>query len=142
MTNRKGKIGFTASTFDLLHSGHVIMLKEAKDACDWLIAAVQVDPTHDRPAKNRPIQSIVERVIQVQAVRYVDEVIVYSTEKDLEDLLLMLPIDVRILGEEYMHSEFTGKKICAEKKIDLVFNKREHSFSTSELRKRVAASEQ
>ena len=132
------KTGFTCSTFDLLHAGHIAMLKEAKSLCDTLIVGLQVDPTLDRPdTKNKPIQSIVERYIQLQAVRYVDEIYVYATEKDLEDLLLILPIDLRILGIEYKDKHFTGKEICSARGIELYFNKREHSFSTTELRQRV-----
>lgn len=136
------KIGITFSTFDLLHAGHIAMLAEAKNHCDYLIAALQTDPTIDRPdTKNKPVQSIVERQIQLAACRYVDEVVVYSTEKDLEDLLLILPVDVRILGIEYYDKEFTGKQICIDRDINLVYNKRDHSFSSSSLRKRVAESE-
>lgn len=133
------KIGITFSTFDLLHAGHIAMLSEAKNHCDYLIACLQTDPTIDRPeTKNMPVQSIVERQIQLQAVRYVDEILVYQTEKDVEDILLTLPIDVRILGVEYMDKEFTGKHICIARDIELVFNSRDHSFSTSDLRKRIA----
>ena len=134
---KKLKVGFTASAFDLLHAGHISMLVDAKDQCDHLIVALQNDPTQDRPEKNKPIQSIVERFIQLKAVKYVDEVVVYNTEKDLEDLLLMLPIDIRILGEEYRDKPFTGRDICTSKGIELYFNQRRHSFSTSDLRKRV-----
>lgn len=140
MINKNGqtlKVGFTASSFDLLHAGHVSMLQDASQQCDYLIAALQNDPTLDRPHKNKPIQSIVERYLQLAAVKYVDEVIVYNTERDLEDLLLMLPVDVRILGEEYKDTNFTGKDICVSKGIELYFNKRRHSFSTSDLRKRI-----
>jgi glycerol-3-phosphate cytidylyltransferase len=136
------KIGITFSTFDLLHAGHIAMLAEAKNHCDYLICAIQTDPTIDRPdSKNPPIQSIVERQIQVSAVRYVDETVVYQTEKDLEDILLTLPIDVRILGVEYMEKDFTGRDICHDRGIELIFNKRDHSFSSSNLRKRVAHAE-
>jgi glycerol-3-phosphate cytidylyltransferase len=132
------RVGFTCSTFDLLHAGHIVMLKDAKAQCDHLIVALQTDPTIDRPdTKNKPIQSIVERYIQLEAVKYVDEIIVYQTEKDLEDLLLILPINVRILGEEYEHKNFTGKQICLKRGIEVYFNKREHSFSTTELRQRI-----
>lgn len=134
------KVGFTCSTFDLLHAGHVIMLKEARNLCDKLIVGLQTDPTIDRPnTKNKPVQSVVERFIQLDAVKYVDEIYVYSTEKDLEDLLLILPIHIRILGEEYKEKNFTGKQICQKRGIELYFNKREHSFSTTELRQRVKA---
>jgi glycerol-3-phosphate cytidylyltransferase len=133
------KIGITFSTFDLLHAGHIAMLAEAKNHCDYLIAGLQTDPTIDRPdSKNPPVQSIVERQIQLSATRFVDEIVVYQTEKDLEDILLTLPIDVRILGVEYEDKDFTGRKICIERGIELVFNKRDHSFSSSSLRKRVA----
>jgi glycerol-3-phosphate cytidylyltransferase len=132
------KIGITFSTFDLLHAGHIAMLAEARNHCDYLIAALQTDPTLDRPdTKNPPVQSIVERQIQLAATRYVDEIVVYQTEKDLEDILLTLPIDVRILGVEYKDKEFTGKEICAKRNIELIFNGRDHSFSSSSLRKRV-----
>jgi glycerol-3-phosphate cytidylyltransferase len=114
------------------------MLKEARGLCDKLIVGLQTDPTIDRPdTKNKPIQSVVERYIQLQAVKYVDEIIVYSTEKDLEDLMMILPINVRILGEEYEHKDFTGKLICSKRQIEVYFNKREHTFSTTELRQRV-----
>jgi glycerol-3-phosphate cytidylyltransferase len=135
------RVGFTASTFDLLHAGHVAMLREARDRCDYLICGLQNDPTLDRPNKNRPVQSIVERQLQLIGCKYVNEVWVYNTEKDLEDLLLTLPIDVRILGVEYEGKEFTGREICHKRNIELFFNGRDHSFSSSELRQRVAAAE-
>ena len=131
------RVGLTASTFDLLHAGHIMMLREAKSQCDWLIAALQVDPSYDRKEKNSPIQSIVERQAQLSAIKYVDEVLLYSTEADLLDILNMYPIDVRILGEEYRQKDFTGKDECRNRGIDLYFNKRDHRFSTSDLRKRV-----
>jgi glycerol-3-phosphate cytidylyltransferase len=133
------KIGITFSTFDLLHAGHIAMLAEAKNHCDYLIAALQTDPTIDRPdSKNPPVQTIVERQIQLSTNRNVDEVVVYQTEKDLEDILLTLPIDVRILGIEYADKEFTGRDICKKRGIEIVYNRRDHSFSSSSLRKRVA----
>ena len=136
------KVGITFSTFDLFHAGHVAMLSEAKNHCDYLIAALQTDPTIDRPdSKNPPIQSIVERQIQVSTNRNVDEVVIYQTEKDLEDLLLILPVDVRILGIEYADKDFTGKGICVKRGIEIVYNGRDHSFSSSSLRKRVAEAE-
>lgn len=136
------KIGITFSTFDLLHAGHIAMLSEAKNHCDYLIAGLQTDPTIDRPdTKNKPIQSIVERQIQLSATRFVDEIVVYQTEQDLIDLLLILPIDVRILGIEYEQQLFTGRGECYDRGIELVFNKRDHSFSSSSLRKRVADSQ-
>ena len=137
------KIGVTFSTFDLLHAGHIAMLAEAKNHCDYLIAALQTDPTIDRPdTKNKPVQSIVERQIQLAACRYVDEVVVYQTEQDVIDLLLILPIDVRILGVEYKDKDFTGMEECFNRKIELVFNGRDHSFSSSSLRRRVVIAEQ
>ena len=140
---KQGKIiGITFSTFDLLHAGHIAMLAEAKNHCDYLIAGLQTDPTIDRPdTKNKPVQSIVERQIQLSTNRNVDEVVVYQTEKDLEDILLTLPIDVRILGIEYADKDFTGKQICKDRGIECIFNKRDHSFSSSSLRKRVAESQ-
>ena len=133
------KIGITFSTFDLLHAGHIAMLSEAKNHCDYLICGLQTDPTIDRPdTKNKPIQSIVERQIQLSACRYVDEVVVYQTEQDLRDLLLILPVDVRILGIEYAGMDFSGKDECEDREIEIVFNGRDHSFSSSSLRKRVA----
>jgi glycerol-3-phosphate cytidylyltransferase len=130
-------IGLTASSFDLLHAGHITMLAEAKTHCDYLIAALQVDPTVDRPEKNLPAQSIIERQIQLGAVRYVDEVIVYHTEQDLENLLRILPIHKRILGVEYQDREFTGRQICIDRGIAIVYNTRTHNLSSSELRRRI-----
>ncbi len=136
------RIGITFSTFDMLHAGHIAMLSEAKNHCDYLICGLQTDPTIDRPdTKNAPVQSIVERQIQLAACRYVDEVVVYQTEQDLVDLLLILPVDVRILGVEYEHKDFTGKPECQFRGIELIFNGRDHSFSSSSLRKRVAHAE-
>lgn len=131
------RIGFTASQFDLLHAGHITMLSEAKNHCDYLIAGLQNNASWDRPEKNAPVQSILERQIQLSATRFVDEIVVYNSEKDLEDILLTLPIDVRILGVEYEHKNFTGKDICVARGIEIVYNSRDHSFSSSSLRKRV-----
>jgi len=127
------KVGFVASCFDLFHAGHIMMIKEAKNQCDYLIVGLQTDPTVDRPEKNKPIQSIFERHIQLEACKYVDEIVVYATEKDLMDVLQSFPIDVRIIGEEYKHKSFTGKELP----IEIYYNSRRHSFSTSELRQRV-----
>ena len=132
------KVGFTASTFDLLHAGHITMLREAKAQCDYLICVLQVDPTLDRAEKNAPVQTIVERQAQLSAVKYVDEVIIYCTEADLLDIINMYPIDIRILGEEYRQKDFTGKDECRNRGIELYFNKRDHRFSSSDLRGRVA----
>lgn len=130
-------VGFTASAFDLLHAGHILMLKEAKQHCDWLICGLQIDPSLDRPEKNQPIQTMVERYTQLSAVKYVDEIVPYMTEQDLEDILLSYPINIRFLGEEYRDKDFTGRDICKRRDIDLFFNARDHRFSTSELRKRM-----
>jgi glycerol-3-phosphate cytidylyltransferase len=136
------RIGITFSTFDMLHAGHIAMLSEAKNHCDYLIAGLQTDPTIDRPTeKNPPVQSIVERQIQLAACRYVDEVVVYQTEQDLVDLLLILPVNVRILGVEYQDKQFTGRHEGNKRGIELVFNGRDHSFSSSSLRRRVAKAE-
>jgi glycerol-3-phosphate cytidylyltransferase len=136
------KKGFTCSTFDLFHAGHIMMLKEARTQCDYLIVGLQTDPTIDRPTeKNKPIQSVFERYEQLKACKYVDEVLVYATEKDLVDILLSYPIDVRILGNEYEHKNFTGRNECVERGIQFYFNKRDHSFSTTELRQRVVDAE-
>ena len=132
-------IGFVASSFDLLHAGHILMLAECKKSCDYLIAGLQTNPAIDRPdTKNKPVQSIVERYVQLSAVKYVDEIIVYETEKDLEDLLMFLPLNIRIIGEEYKDKDFTGKEICVDRNIDVVFNSRSHRFSSTELRNRTA----
>jgi glycerol-3-phosphate cytidylyltransferase len=127
------KIGFTCSTFDLFHAGHVMMLREAKEQCDYLIVGLQTDPTIDRPEKNKPVQGVFERFVQLNACVHVDEIIPYATEKELRDMLQSFKIDVRILGEEYKDKEFTGHDLP----MDFYFNKRRHSFSTSELRQRV-----
>jgi len=136
-----GRIGFTCSTFDLLHAGHITMLEEAKHHCDYLIVGLQNDPTEDRPEKNKPVQTIVERQIQLAAVKYVDEIVIYNTEQDLVDLLLTLPIDVRVLGDEYKNKDFTGKDIAKQRGSKIVFNGRDHSFSSTSLRKRVHRAE-
>ena len=133
-------VGFTCSTFDLLHAGHILMLAEAKSVCEYLIVGLQLDPSIDRPEnKNKPVQSIVERYVQLSAVKFVDEIIVYQNEKDLEDLLMILPITIRIIGEEYRDKNFTGKEICEQRGIRIFYNDRKHSFSTTELRKRISS---
>ena len=114
------KVGFTASAFDLLHAGHVAMLEEAKENCDWLIAGLQTDPTVDRPEKNKPVQTITERFIQLRACKFVDEIYVYATEADLMDLLAILPIDVRIIGSDYNNKDFTGKQFCIDNNIEIM----------------------
>jgi glycerol-3-phosphate cytidylyltransferase len=131
------KIGFTCSTFDLFHAGHVMMLREAKEQCDYLIVGLQTDPTIDRPEKNKPVQGVFERFIQLNSCVHVDEVIPYATEKELLDVLQSFKIDVRIIGEEYATKPFTGQNLD----IEIYFNKRKHSFSTTELRQRVVDAE-
>ena len=141
MMKKVKRVGFTASTFDLLHAGHVMMLREAKEQCDYLICGLQIDPAVDRPEKNSPIQSIVERYTQLSAIKYVDEIVVYSTERDLLDILEMYKIDVRILGDEYKDKDFTGREVCDRLNIDLHFNNRDHRFSSSNLRQSVVWAE-
>lgn len=137
MEKNKKIIGITCSTFDLLHAGHIIMLEECKKYCDYLICALQVDPSIDRPEKNKPIQSLVERYIQLNAVQYVDKIIPYTTEEELITIFSSLDLDVRIIGEEYKDTEFTAKNICQKRGIKLVYNKRDHDFSTTNLRERI-----
>ena len=131
-------VGINCSTFDLLHAGHVSMLREAKEHCDYLICALQTDPTIDRPeTKNKPVQTLVERYTQLKGLKYVDEIIPYQTEEDLEDILKMINIDVRIIGQEYKNKRFTGRATCAQRGIEVYYNRRDHRFSTSDLRERV-----
>ena len=136
------KIGFNCSSFDLFHAGHVTMLKMEKNLCDYLIVALQVDPTVDRPStKNKPVQSVYERYVQLQACKYVDEIVPYATEQDLEDILRAFKIDIRIVGDEYRDKDFTGRTYCEERNIELYFNRRDHRFSSSALREEVAYKE-
>ena len=134
MENSKKIVGITFSAFDLLHAGHIRMLAEAKEQCDYLIVGLQTDPTIDRPEKNKPTQTIVERYIQLQGCKFVDEIIPYTTEKDLEDILKLYDLDVRIVGDEYKEKDFTGRNYCEEKGIKLYFNERRHRFSSTNLR--------
>ncbi len=136
------KIGITFSAFDLLHAGHIKMLEDAKEQCDYLIVGLQTDPTLDRAEKNKPTQTVVERYIQLKGCKYVDEIVPYATEQDLEDILKSFKIDVRILGIEYQDKNFTGREYCEEKGIELYYNSRDHRFSSSGLRKVVAEKEQ
>lgn len=129
------KIGITFSAFDLLHAGHIKMLEDAKKQCDFLICGLQTDPTLDRPEKNKPVQSVVERYIQLKGCSYVDKIVPYTTEQDLEDILRSYEVHVRILGEEYQDTNFTGRTYCEEKGIDLYYNSRDHRFSSSGLRR-------
>lgn len=134
---KTAKIGITFSAFDLLHAGHIKMLEEAKTICDHLIVGLQIDPTIDRPFKNKPTQSVVERYIQLKSCRSVDEIIPYNTEEDLMDILKSFVIDVRIIGDDYRDVNFTGKEYCEEKGIQIYYNKRDHRFSSSALKKAV-----
>ncbi len=135
------KVGITFSAFDLLHAGHIKMLEEAKRHCDYLIVGLQTDPSLDRPEKNKPVQTVIERYIQLKAVKFVDEIIPYNTEQDLLDILEAFHIDVRILGEEYKDKDFTGREYCERKGIELYYNSRDHRFSSSGLRRHVAKQE-
>ena len=132
------KIGFQCSSFDLLHAGHVTMLKMEKNLCDYLKVALQVDPTVDRPGlKNKPVQSVYERYVQLQACKYIDEIVVYETEKDLLNIIMTQEMHIRFLSEEYLNKEFTGKQYCLDNNIELHYHKRKHSYSSTDLRERV-----
>ena len=132
------KIGFNCSSFDLFHAGHVTMLRMEKDLCDYLKVGLQIDPTIDRPdVKNKPVQSVYERYVQLQACKYVDEILLYNTEYDLEQLIKTQKIDIRFLSEEYINKEFTAKQYCLDNGIEIHYHKRKHVFSSSELRARV-----
>jgi|TARA_B100000035_G_C20939290_1_gene526727 glycerol-3-phosphate cytidylyltransferase len=132
------KIGFNCSSCDLFHAGHVTMLKMEKQMCDYLIVALQVDPTIDRPGiKNKPVQSVYERYVQLQGCKYVDEILVYETEADLLNLIKTQKFDVRFLSEEYKNVDFTGKQYCIDNGIELHFHLRRHQYSSTELRNRV-----
>ena len=135
------KVGITFSTFDLLHAGHVKMLEEAKRQCDHLIVGLQLDPSLDRSDKNSSSQTIIERYIQLKGCKHIDEIIPYVSEQDLEDILRSFKIDVRIIGEEYKEKDFTGKDYCIKKGIEIYYNKRDHRFSSSGLRKQVKIAE-
>ena len=133
------RVGITFSAFDLFHAGHVAMLKEAKQHCDYMICCLQTDPSLDRPdTKNRPIQSLFERYVQLAGCKYVDEIIPYTYEKEINDILLTYNIDCRIVGEEYKDKEFSGKELCMQNNIEIIYNSRQHSFSTTELRQRIS----
>ena len=131
------KVGITCSCFDMFHAGHVKMLQEAKSQCDYLIVALQTDPTIDRPEKNKPVQSLVERYIQVNGCKYVDEIVPYQTEKELEQIFSSFSLNIRIIGDDYRGKEFTAKDICASRGIDIYYNKRDHEFSSTELKNRI-----
>ena len=135
------KTGITFSAFDLFHAGHVKMLEDAKTKCDYLIVGLQLDPSIDRPEKNKPTQSVIERYVQLKGCKFIDEIIPYITEEDLIDVLSSFKIDIRIIGEEYKEKDFTGKEYCKKKGIEIYYNKREHRFSSSALREQVSNSE-
>ena len=136
------RVGFTASSFDLLHAGHISMLQEAKGVCDYLICGLQTDPTIDRPEKNKPIQNVSERHIQLDAVKYVDEIIPYTTEEELCQLIALIHPDVRIIGEEYEPKDFTAKEYCIEQGIEIYYNSRHHRFASSQLRNKMKVSDE
>jgi glycerol-3-phosphate cytidylyltransferase len=133
------KIGFTCGSFDLCHAGHMLMFKECKESCDYLIVGLQTDPTIDRATKNKPIQTLEERQAQLEAIKYIDKIVIYSTEQELYDLLKKNEhgIQVRIIGEDWRGKPFTGHDLP----LEVVFNSRTHSYSTSSLRKRVFEAE-
>jgi glycerol-3-phosphate cytidylyltransferase len=131
------KVGFTCGSFDLLHAGHALMLEEAKSYCDYLIVAIQSDPTLDRGSKNKPVQSYEERIIMLKAIRYVDEITYYDTENDLYELLKRIKPDVRIIGSDWQGKQYTGYDLD----IPVIFNSRNHGYSSSELRRRVYEAE-
>jgi glycerol-3-phosphate cytidylyltransferase len=133
----KFQIGFTCGAFDLMHAGHILMFQEAKEQCDYLIVGLQTDPSIDRPSKNKPVESVTERYIKLKAVRWVDEIVPYTTEQDLVSMLQMLPIDVRIVGADYIGKDFTGKQYCEDQGIQIHYNSRSHNLSTSDIRARV-----
>lgn len=137
MQNKRYKTGITFSAFDLFHAGHVVMLKEAKQQCDYLIVGLQIDPSFERSTKNKPVQSVFERYVQLCGSLYVDEIIPYATEQEVIDILLTYDINVRFIGEEYINTDFTGKQLCGDCGIDIYYNKRQHSFSSSGLRKKI-----
>lgn len=135
------RIGITFGCFDLLHAGHCLMLQEAKTYCDYLIVGLQTDPTIDRPSKNKPVQSLVERYIQLKAIAVVDEIIPYQTETELLEIIKAIPIDVRIIGSDYIDKDFTGKAEADQLGIETYYNRRDHAFSSSDIRLRVWQSE-
>jgi glycerol-3-phosphate cytidylyltransferase len=133
----KKRVGFTCGTFDLLHTGHALMLEEARDQCDWLVVGVQSDPSLDRRNKNKPIQAYDERVAMVQSIKWVDEVCCYDTEDQLYNLLIEINPAIRIVGADWKGRKFTGHDLD----IAVFFNTRDHDYSTSNLRERVYLAE-
>jgi len=134
---RGATVGFTCSAFDLLHAGHVAMLRECKQHCNFLIVGLHVDPTVDRPSKNKPVQSVYERYMQLKGCEYVDSIIPYETEEDLINIMAIEPIDVRFVGVEYKDTYITGQDICEKRGINIIYNERFHMYSSSELRSRL-----
>ena len=141
MSSTNLKKGLTCSAFDLFHAGHVAMLEEAKKQCDYLIAALQTNPQIDRPEKNAPLQSVVERYIQLSGCKYIDEIIPYETEEDLLDLMQLLDFNVRIIGDEYREKDYTGKQYCLDNGIEIYYNSRHHRFASSQLRNKMKVSD-
>ena len=137
MKEAEKRVGFTAGAFDLFHAGHVVMLQECKEICDYLLVGIETDPSLDRPWKNKPIQSLVERQIQVKGCKYVDETIVYQSEAELEEILSTIDIDVRIMGDEPRDHPVTGMEICEKRGIEIYRNKRYHNFGSGRLKERV-----
>ena len=131
------KVGFTCSTFDLLHAGHILMLKEAKQKCDYLLVALQTNPNADRPEKSKPIQSIYERYTQLKAVKYIDEIVLYDNEEDLLNVLKTTNINIRIIGSDYIDKDFTGKQYCIQNNIEIFYHNRGHNYSTTGLRRKL-----
>ena len=133
----KKNVGITFGAFDLCHAGHVVMFADCKQHCKYLIAGLQVDPSLERINKNKPIQSLYERFLQPQAIKYIDEIIPYTYEEEIIQILMTRDIDVRFVGADYIGKDFTGRQVCFDRQIDICFNNRDHPFSTTELRKRI-----
>ena len=131
------KVGFTCGAFDLLHPGHLIMLRQCKEQCDWLIVGLHTDPTIDRPEKNKPIQTVYERWVQLNACTYIDTVVPYDTENDLCNMMATLDMNIRFVGADHRNDYITGQQICESRKIKIIFNDRYHDYSSSELRERI-----
>jgi glycerol-3-phosphate cytidylyltransferase len=129
--------GITFGSFDLCHTGHVLMFKECRERCDFLYVGLQVDPSEERASKNKPVQDLFERYTQLKAVKWVDEVIPYRYEHEIVTILQALPIHIRFVGEDYIDKDFTGKQYCIDNSIAILYNSRRHNFSTSELRRRL-----
>jgi glycerol-3-phosphate cytidylyltransferase len=133
--------GFTCGTFDVMHAGHILMLQEAKEQCKRLVVGLQTDPTIDRPSKNKPVESLVERYVKLRAIKWVDDIIPYTTEEDLTNIFKMFPFDVRIVGADYIGKDFTARQYCIDNRIDIYYNSRSHSYSSTDMRNRVYLSE-